>query len=341
MLNQVYRLVDPRQFEVQTVAEEITTNDIIVRPCFLSVCHADTRYFTGQRPQATLRQKLPMALIHEGVGEVVKDPQGKFKPGTLVAMVPNTPFKTDPIIKENYLPSSKFRSSGYDGFMQEYVSLHRDRAIVVPDNFDHEMSAFIEMVSVGVHALTQLEGVMDADRKVIGIWGDGNLGFITATLVKQIFPDSQLMIFGRHQSKLDYFSFADKTYLVDDIPSDLQVSQALECTGGRGSESAIAQIIQHIRPMGTAILMGVSEDPVGIDTRSVLAEGLTLRGVSRSGRVDFQRAVDILADSPVTRERLQNLVGFTRKVSTIQDITDFFEGALTNYWGKAVMEWDV
>lgn len=53
MLNQAYRLVAPRQFEVQTVAEEITNNDIIVRPRFLSVCHADTRYFTGQRPQAT------------------------------------------------------------------------------------------------------------------------------------------------------------------------------------------------------------------------------------------------------------------------------------------------
>ena len=72
MLNQVYRLVDPRQIEVQTVAEEITDNDIVVRPKYLSVCHADTRYFTGQRPQATLRQKLPMALIHEGVGEVVR-----------------------------------------------------------------------------------------------------------------------------------------------------------------------------------------------------------------------------------------------------------------------------
>ena len=49
MLNQVYRLVDPRQFEVQTVAEEITNNDIIVRPRFLSVCHAATSYLPSQR----------------------------------------------------------------------------------------------------------------------------------------------------------------------------------------------------------------------------------------------------------------------------------------------------
>ena len=341
MLNQVYRLIRPRQFEVETVAEKIGTDDIIVRPKFLSICHADTRYFFGQRSQTALRAKLPMALIHEAVGEVVFDPQNVFKTGTLVAMVPNTPVTKDSIIQENYLPSSKFRSSGYDGFMQEYVCLRRDRAVVVPTDFDQHMSAFIEMISVGVQALTKLENTMDDDKRIIGIWGDGNLGYITATLVKQIFPDSQLLVFGRHQSKLDYFSFADKTYLVDDISPDIKVSQALECTGGQGSETAIQQIIQHIQPMGTAILMGVSENPVGIDTRSVLAEGLTLRGVSRSSREDFKRAIEILSSSSVTRERLQNLVGVVKKVSTIQDITNFFDGAVTNYWGKEVMEWDV
>lgn len=341
MLNQVYRLVSARQFEVQTVSETVHQDNIVVRPRFLSVCHADQRYFTGQRPDSVLRKKLPMALIHEAMGEVVLDPSGELKPGTLVSMIPNTPMQKDPIIHENYLPSSKFRSSGYDGFMQEYVVLARNRVLTIPDSFDPQMSAFIEMISVGVHALTQLERTMDPDQKIIGIWGDGNLGYITASLVKIIFPNSKLIVFGRHQSKLDYFSFADQTFLVDDIPADLQVSQALECTGGRGSEKAIAQIIQHIKPMGTALLMGVSENPVAIDTRSVLAEGLTLRGVSRSGRADFERAIQLLTGSTVTRERLQNLVGFTRKVHTIQDITDFFESDLTNYWGKAVMEWDV
>ncbi|BDZ30912.1 ribitol-5-phosphate dehydrogenase [Lactiplantibacillus sp. WILCCON 0030] len=341
MLNQVYRLVAARQFEVQTVAETVTANDLVIRPRFLSICHADQRYFTGNRPQAILKQKLAMALIHEGVGEVVEDPQGDFKPGTLVTMIPNTPAEKDPIIEENYLPTSKFRSSGYDGFMQEYVCLARDRVLKLPENFDPQMSAFIEMISVGVQGLSQLENVMDADNKVIGIWGDGNLGYITAVLVKQLFPTSQLIIFGRHQSKLTYFSFSDQTYLVDEIPAGLQISQAIECTGGRGSEQAIAQIIAHLRPMGTAILMGVSEDPVGIDTRDVLAKGITLRGTSRSGRQDFEKAIDILAASPVTRERLQNLIGYTCQVHTIQDIINFFEHNLTNYWGKAVMEWDV
>jgi len=41
MLNQVYRLVSARQFEVQTVTETLTPSDIIIRPKYLSVCHAD------------------------------------------------------------------------------------------------------------------------------------------------------------------------------------------------------------------------------------------------------------------------------------------------------------
>ena len=83
-----------------------------------------------------------------------------------------------------------------------------------------------------------------------------------------------------------------------------------------------------------AILMGVSEDPVDVNTRDVLAKGITLRGTSRSGRSDFKRTLEILGTSPVTRERLQNLIGLTRKVSTVQDIVDFFQEDLTNYCDK-------
>ncbi|MGB4921459.1 MAG: alcohol dehydrogenase catalytic domain-containing protein, partial [Enterococcus aquimarinus] len=73
MLNQVYRLVSPRQFESITVNEELNADTIIVRPLYLSICHADQRYFTGRRDKQVLAEKLPMALIHEGIGEVIFD----------------------------------------------------------------------------------------------------------------------------------------------------------------------------------------------------------------------------------------------------------------------------
>ena len=62
-----------------------------------------------------------MSLIHESVGEIVYDSEHRLKNGTKVVMIPNTPSKPHNIIAENYLTSSHFKSSGYDGFMQDYI----------------------------------------------------------------------------------------------------------------------------------------------------------------------------------------------------------------------------
>ena len=123
MLNTVYRLVEPRRFEAQFTDIDISKDAVLVRPTHLSICHADQRYYQGTRSKEILAQTLPMALIHEAIGQVEYDPEGEFEAGTYVVMVPNTPYETDPYIGENYLRSSKFRGSGFDGFMQDYVKL--------------------------------------------------------------------------------------------------------------------------------------------------------------------------------------------------------------------------
>ena len=51
-----------------------------------------------------------MVLIHEAIGKVIYDPIGEYKPGTKVAMVPNTPVEEDDIVAENYMRSSLYRS---------------------------------------------------------------------------------------------------------------------------------------------------------------------------------------------------------------------------------------
>ena len=118
MLNCVYRLVSPRVF--QPVECEIDlAQTCVVRPVRLSICNADMRYYLGRRSAEVLAKKLPMALIHEGIGEVVYDATKTFTPGALVVMIPNHPHKSDPFIAENYLTSSDFCGSGYDGFMRE------------------------------------------------------------------------------------------------------------------------------------------------------------------------------------------------------------------------------
>ncbi len=340
MLNTVYQLVAPRKFEVTYQNISLTDGDVIVRPTHLSICNADQRYYQGLREAKILQEKLPMALIHEAIGTVIRDPSGGFKTGDCVVMIPNTPVAEDEVIAENYLRSSKFRASGYDGFMQEYVKIRPDRLVPMPDGVEKTVAAFTEIVSVSVHALSRFDAIAHSRREAVGIWGDGNLGYITAVFFKVMFPETKLYIFGINREKLSDFTFADGIYTVDSIPENLQLDHAFECVGGAGSGKAIDQIIDYINPEGTISIMGVSEYPVPINTRMVLEKGLRIFGSSRSGRKDFEKTVSIYQSNPEVLNYLSNIVGAVVDVRSIADMKRAFEMDIQKSFGKTIMIWE-
>src|SRR5690625_2231994 len=339
MINQVYRLVSPRQFEVTYKDKSIISEKVVVRPTHLSICAADQRYYTGTRGKKAMQEKLPMALIHEGVGKVVFDPTGKIKVGTKVVMVPNIPVEKDPFISENYLRTSKFRSSGYDGFMQDYVFLDHNRLVELPEDIDMDVAAFTELVTITVHSLSRFEKKAHERRETFGVWGDGNLGYITCLFLKRLYPKSKVIIFGKTDYKLNHFSFIDEALKIDEIPSDYAIDHAFECVGGKGSQDAVNQSIEYIKPEGTISLLGVSEYPIEVNTRMVLEKGLTLLGSSRSGTEDFQRTIDIYKEHPDILDYLGTLIGNVHKVGKINDATEAFESDLSSSWGKTIMRW--
>ena len=155
MINYVYQLVSPRVISIKY--ENLNLDDkVVIKPLYMAICHADQRYYTGTRDKKVLSQKLPMALIHECCGEVVIDKSGKFKKGQKVVLIPNVPGKYSDEIYENYGEGAKFLSSGYDGFMREYINLSADR--VVPfENTPLEIAAITEFISVSIHAIEKIK----------------------------------------------------------------------------------------------------------------------------------------------------------------------------------------
>lgn len=341
MINQVYRLVSPRQFEVAYKDRSLESNHVVVRPTHLSICAADQRYYTGSRNKETMAKKLPMALIHEGIGKVVYDPKGEFSVGTRVVMVPNTPTEKDEIIAENYLRSSKFRSSGFDGFTQDYVFLQRDRLVPLFEGMNPHVMAFTELMTIAMHAITRFKARAHQRRQTFGVWGDGNLGFITSLLLKKMFKDSQVFVFGKTGYKLDYFSFVDNVYTINEVPEGLKIDHAFECVGGMGSQSAINQIIDLIEPEGAMSILGVSENPIEVNTRMILEKGLTVIGSSRSGAKDFQDTVKFLEENKDVQGYFETLVGSVNHVRSLSDLIASFERDLTTSWGKTVLEWEI
>ena len=83
--------------------------------------------------------------------------------------------------------------------------------------------------------------------------------------------------------------------------------------------------------------MGVSENQVAINTRLLLEKGLTVVGSSRSGKKDFEEAVDLMRTQRI-RRRLGSIIFEDKPVSSIDDIHRVFTTDLNTPF-KTVFNW--
>ncbi len=340
MINKRYRLIGPRHIKETFVEEEIDNDTIFIRPTYMSICASDQRYYNFDRPAEILKQKLPMALIHEAIGEIVYDPLHQIAIGECVILVPLLPNVDDAVISENYIGNNFFRSSGYDGFLQDIISQPRDRVVVIPKNLVSEVLAFAELMSVAVHAIGRFLDKANCNRNVLGVWGDGNLGFILALFLKKMCPDSKVVVFGVNRAKLDLFSFADDTILTSDA-ENVAVDHAFECVGGSGSKFAINQIVDLINPEGCILLLGVSENFPSLNTRLVLEKGLSLIGSSRSCFIDFLTVVAVISNNTDILGYLRCLINAVYVVRCVKDVHLAFDRDMSKDFGKTILKWEL
>ncbi|AHG85693.1 Alcohol dehydrogenase, zinc-containing [Bibersteinia trehalosi USDA-ARS-USMARC-190] len=320
--------------------QSVDCHKVIIQPNYMALCHADQRYYQGKRDSIVLAKKLPMALIHEACGTVLFDPTNTFKIGQKVVMIPNQPPKmSDEYFYENYMEGAYFLSSGFNGFMQEFVSLPADR--VVPYNdIEDKLAVLTEFVSVAMHAINRFEHVAHLRREHIAIFGDGSLAYVTAIALRYYYPEVHITVFGRNEDKLKMFNFVNNTLLTHQLlSSEIQFDHAFECCGGQGSEMAIDDIIKYINPQGTLILMGVSDSKISVNTRDILEKGLTLVGSSRSGRDDFEKAIAMMSSTRV-QNLLRHIIYEFGSVKSINDIHRVFEMDLSTLF-KTVFKWEV
>jgi ribitol-5-phosphate 2-dehydrogenase len=267
--------------------------------------------------------------------------------------VPNVPAylseRTDPAaccpacaegVGDNYCYRGKFLGSGYDGIAQSRLVLPAECAVPIPDDVDDDIAVLAELCSVSYHAVSRVRDRLASAR--VAVFGDGPVGYLTAAMVHHGFgvPRERLTVFGAIPEKLEQFRFAER-HLVTEYDFDGPVSHdiAIECTGGKFSEGAVNQAIQLLKPGGTLILMGVTEERVPVNTRDVLEKRLTLTGSSRSSHVDFQHLVPFLRN-PEYQETLRRLLPDERRtVRTPEDFAQAMAQAMQHRgWQKTLLE---
>lgn len=348
MINQVVRLVQPKMFESVMESMSVSNNHLIIRPTYLSICHADQRYYQGTREKEVLQEKLPMALIHEAVGEIQYDPLNEYRFGERVVLVPNIPgyelghSKSTSVLNEkigeNYCPQGKFRSSGYDGFMQELVSQPRNLIVQTHKGIESNLFSITELLSVCMHALKRFLQYSNGERKSIGVWGDGNVAFLMALLLKKKMPSTKVTVFGKHREKLEMFSFADEIYISNEPHSLLDIDHMFECVGGQSQSEVVNKIIDLVQPGASISILGVSEKKVEVNIRKVLEKGIVLVGNSRSGTIDFVDTVEFMKTKGIN-DYLNMLVTNQVTVSSIIDIHRAFEMDRIKPYGKTLIKW--
>jgi len=334
MIGRIYRLMDAKRIEMKRHEIKCSENSVLVKPEYMSICAADQRYYLGRRKKEIMREKLPMALIHEAIGTVLHDYSGKLEGGEKVVFIPLE--ATEGKEKANYRTNSKFASSGYDGFMQDMFVLPHERIIPIKD--DSTVYVFSEILSVALNAISAFETTRQRNSDVFGVWGDGSMGFVMSLVLRCKYPKAKVYVFGKTARKLHKFSFATKTIYVDNIPPNLNISHAFECVGNAGSELAIRQILKTISPQGTVSLLGVNEDAVLINTRRVLEKGLILIGNSRSDETDFHEAINLISENELCKKYLRILISETIEVKTEDDIYYAFDQDVLNDF-KTVIKW--
>lgn len=338
MINVQYKLTSP--LTIETVCENINldNDNVLIRPDMLSICKADMRYYFGMRDTKVLKERLPLALVHEACGIVLHDKSGKLKKGDKVVLLPNIPGASVKY-QENYRYDSRFRSSKADGFMQEMISLPHSQ-IVPYEDINRECAAITEFVSVGVHAVTTyLQRIVHKPER-IAVWGDGALGYVVCCLLKHYLPKVHLTCIGVSHTKLNMFQFVNQRLTIDQVTKDMYFDDVFECVGGQPSGNAIAQMIDTIMPEGTMTLLGVSEEPVPVNTRMVLEKGLTMIGRSRSRREDFEKAIEIMETDKRFASRIARMISKVIEVKGINDIVKAFdESKIVDF--KLVMDWQI
>lgn len=347
------RLTKPHVVQEVLVERSVPKGFAVVEPTIASICHADLRYFGGHRKPEVLAKKLPMALLHEGIGTVVDGHSVKLALGQRVVIVPNVPgyllHDLEPEqccpacrgeIADNYCSRGAFLGSGTDGIAQSRLVLPEECLIPIPDSVPDEIAVLAELCSVSYRALRAVSHMLDHAR--IAVFGDGPVGYLTAAMLHHAFGvgRDRLIVFGAVREKLDEFTFA-ATEMVQtyDFLSSEKADIVVECTGGRFSESAINQGIDLLKPGGHLIAMGVSEELVPINTRDVLEKGITIYGSSRSSILDFKQVLKVMED-PDCQNTLKSLLPEQYTVvSQADDFAGAMESALAHReWKKTILD---
>jgi propanol-preferring alcohol dehydrogenase len=311
----------------------IGEKDILVRVRAVGICHSDAHYRAGRSRMG----RLPITLGHEVAGEVelTGHQVTGVKAGERVCLHYNISCNECyhcAMGNEQFCDTVRMIGHHVDGGYAEYVAVPGRNAIHLPDEIPFEEAATLMCASAtALHALSKAR--LRAGEKV-AVFGVGGLGLSAIQLAKAS-GASQVFAVDIKPDKLELAAEYGA------IPVDASRVDAVEgirrLTNGKGVNVALEligltrtmeQAIEVLGVLGRAVLVGLTNQPISIDTYTqVLGKEVEIIGsndhllhelplvvdMARRKTLDTSRAVSqiIPLDADKINKRLDDLEFYT------------------------------
>jgi ribitol-5-phosphate 2-dehydrogenase (NADP+) len=358
-----YRLTHPFRIEAEEGRVDAPGPGwVLLRPLRLGVCGSDLKLYAGARERAALLQKLPIALLHEGVAEVVAAGPGVDIPvGERVVPSPNIPCTIahpdrygDPELAcyacrpggagENYCMDGDFLSSNIDG-MSRTAFLHPAACTIpIPRDVPESFAVLTEPLAT---VLAGLEHASAAPEGRFLVIGNGTMGLLTLIALRSRWGagQHQVVMVGRHWDERAG-AVEGLAIPVEDgengVSAELngRIDVAFECVGGDSNADTLSLAVDMLRPGGTGVMFGPSESPLLFDTRKMIAKGLSIVGCNRALPRHFSEALALAAHPEFGPLLERALAPKEFRVTETRDLDDAMYYAWTKTdAGRAVTLW--
>ncbi len=276
---------EPGRLAVIDVAEPQPKRDeAIVEVHYVGVCGTDMHAYKGSHPFMTY----PRVLGHELSGILLQAPHAAPLPGGLKA--------GDRIVIEPYIhcgdchmcragrPNAclqlKVLGVHVDGGMTKRIAIRADLLHRVPEGLSLRDAALAEPLGIGFHAVNR--GQIERGQRVFVI-GSGTIGRAVLAGAKQ--AGASVAISELIEQRIDAARRLGADLALDARDAARMRKALLEWTDGKGPDvvveavgipETIQQAFDLVRPGGAVVLVGMTNAPVPLITRPIMAKELNV-----------------------------------------------------------------
>ena len=284
-------------------------DEVIMQVKRIGVCGSDIHVYHGMHPYTSY----PVIQGHEVSGIVAAVGEGVegVHPGDTITFIPQVACgECYPCKHGMYHICEKLKVMGFQttGAAQEYFALPVDKVFTVPEGVSLDEAAFIEPVSVAVHAIRRGGG---AEGKKVLVLGAGTIGNLTAQVANASGAEA-VMITDISDYKLDKARACGIDFAINTTREDLNdavlehfgASRAdliLECVGAQATAS---QAVAVARKGSTIVIVGVFGEQPRVDLGLVQDRELTLVGTLMYQKPDYAHAIELVSSGQMHLDAL-------------------------------------